>query len=112
MALGDQSRALRIVSINKWGFDPMVIQETTSPEGKVYPAHDISKFNKIPETWKLGDQSVGSLPEDIPANQNQFAESKSPQYSESITFETPDVSRENANRRTSNADPTPDMPGA
>ena len=92
MALGDQSKALRIISINK-GWDPNVIEGT---------GENIANFNKAPDPWNLGDQSVGSLPQGIsdsyPGDHPQIDVG-------ATTFNTPDTGRENANRRTSGANP-------
>lgn len=101
MALGDQSKALRIISINK-GWDPTVIPASTSPEGKQYPEESIANFDKAPDPWKLGDQSVGSLPQGVP---DTFPDAKAPDLRESKPFNSPDVSRENKNRASSGADP-------
>src|SRR5262245_5288332 len=46
MSLGDQSKALRIVSKQK-GWDPTEM---------------IGDFDVAPDPWKQGDQSVGGLP--------------------------------------------------
>lgn len=111
MALGDQSKALIIMSKNK-GWDPNVIRGRTSPEGKVYPDHNIEGFNKAPTLYVDGDICVGQLPQEIPANQQMFPDATGPVLTQETSFNSPDVSRENANRRTSGADPTPSMPGA
>ena len=54
MALGDQGKALRIISKAK-GWDP------TKCEGV-----DISNFDKAPDPWLSGSQSTGKLPEGTP----------------------------------------------
>ena len=102
-----QTRSLRIMARNQ-GWDPDVIVGTTSPEGKNYPDVNIANFNKDPDSfWHRG---VGQLPEGI---KDSYPEASAPGVlSESVTFNSPDVSRENANRRTNGSDPTPSMPGA
>lgn len=66
MALGDQSKALIIMSKMK-GWDPTVIPGVGS----------IANFNKAPNPWELGNQSVGTLPEGTP---DSFPQAEEPRY--------------------------------
>lgn len=101
MALGDQSKALIIMSKMK-GWDPTVIP---ARDGK--PAESIANFNKAPNPWELGDQSVGNLPEGI---QDSYPQAEQPRYDESVTFNVPDL-RENNNNKGGGSDPFPGMAG-
>lgn len=116
--LGDQVKSLMIISKAK-GWDPNII-----PARDDKPAVDISNWNKSPQSWEMSDDSgqwtvrnkpievygtpsVGDLPQEIVPTNRGFSESEGPKYEESITFEVPDASRENANRRTSGGDAFP-----
>jgi hypothetical protein len=96
MALGDQSKALIIMSKNK-GWDPTVIPGVGS----------IANFNKAPNPWELGDQSVGKLPEGI---SNSYPQAEEPRYDESVTFSVPEL-RENNDNKGGGSDPYPGMGG-
>ena len=100
MALGDQSKALRIVSINK-GWDPNVIPARKDPNGHEWPEENIGAFNKAPDPWKLGAQTVGQLPEGI----RDSYQTEAPDVSDSGGFNHPDANRETKDRSTSGADP-------
>ena len=101
MALGDMGKALRIVSMQK-GWDPNVIEGS---------GENIGNFNKAPDPWKLGNQSVGTLPEGTPDN---FPESVTPMDVEGQqNWQFPTHSDGNApTRHTTGADPFPAKPGA
>lgn len=108
-----QSRALRIMARNQ-GWDPDVIVGTRSPEGVARVSVNISNWNKDPDVfWHDG---VGVLPEGLVSTKENWPQSVAPNVGQGSPFgpqiESPDVSRENANRRTDGADPTPSMPGA
>src|SRR5262249_51465850 len=63
VALGDQGKALRLMSIQK-GWNPSVIAGSTSPEGRSYPEENMGNFNKAPSPWEpTGDMACGQLPE-------------------------------------------------
>jgi len=96
MALGDQSKALIIVSKAK-GWDPTVIPGVGS----------IANFNRAPNTWELGDQSVGSLPEGI---SDSYPQAEEPRYTESKTFNSPQL-RENNDNKGGGSDPYAGMGG-
>lgn len=96
MALGDRSKSLITISKAK-GWDPNVIEGT---------GENIGNFNKAPDPWKLGNQSVGKLPEGTP---NNFSQDHAPDLTERVTFQTPDVRRES--NHTTNADPNEGRPG-
>lgn len=107
MALGDSIRALKITSRVK-GWDPDVIVGAPGPAGKYSEDQSVMPFNKVPDAGELfGDKICGRLPEDIPANQQQFPKATGPVLGEKVSFNNPDVSRENKNRGTSGADPFP-----
>lgn len=91
MALGDQSKSLIIISKAK-GWDPTVIPGVGS----------IANFDKAPNPWELGNQSVGTLPE---GSRDSYPQAEEPRYNESMTFDVPDVSRETKNHATRGADP-------
>lgn len=101
MALGDQTKALIIMSKNK-GWDPTVIPGVGS----------IANFDKAPNPWELGDQSVGKLPEGTP---DSYPQAEEPRYQKgAIDFE---VGLGNSDedsggtRGTSGADPYAGMGG-
>jgi hypothetical protein len=96
MALGDQSKALIIMSKMK-GWDPTVIPGVGS----------IANFNKAPNPWELGDQSVGTLPEGI---QDSYPQAEQPRYDEAVTFNVPEL-REDNNNRGGGSDPYAGMGG-
>lgn len=96
MALGDQSKALIIMSKMK-GWDPTVIPGVGS----------IANFNKAPDPWELGNQSVGKLPE---GNGDSYPQAEQPKYDERVSWNAPDVGRENKDR-SGNGDPYAGMGG-
>lgn len=67
----------------------------------------IANFNRAPNPWELGTQSVGDLPPQSGINVETEGA-----LGQGVGFTTPDLGRENAQRRTSGADPSPQMPGA
>ena len=100
MALGDQSKALRIISLNK-GWDPTKIEGT---------GESIANFDKAPEPWKSGDQSVGSLPQGTP---DTFPDAQAPNLSESVPFNAPNTGPgwDSTSRASVNTDPFAGMGG-
>lgn len=107
MALGDSVKALVIMS-KMQGWDPNVIPPGKSLGGREFPAVDISNFNKAPnprQAGEIGDYCVGNLPEGISDSYPEDHPSvEAPNYA---PFNIPDVGKENADRRTSGADPYP-----
>lgn len=73
--LGDQGRALRIMSLNK-GWDPNKIQGT---------GEDIGNFNKSPDG--VDHRTTGALPQGTPS---AFPEDHPAISPEKIPFSTPD----------------------
>lgn len=107
MALGDQSKGLIQASKTR-GWDPNII-----PAGNGDGEVDISEFNMPPERPNFGDMAGRPLPGDVPHQTNGMPDG----YDVSVgaprtSFNAPDAGRENANRRTSGANPVPGMPGA
>lgn len=96
MALGDQSKALIIMSKMK-GWDPTLIPGVGS----------IANWDKAPNPWELGDQSVGNLPEGTP---DGFPKAEEPRYDERVSWSAPDVGRETKDR-SGNGDPYAGMGG-
>lgn len=99
MALGDQSKALILMSINK-GWNPTII-----PARDDKPEESIANFNKAPNPWELGAQSVGQLPEGL---HDSYRQAEEPRFQEGtltddrITWNAPDHTRETVNRATKN----------
>ncbi len=101
MGQGAQSKALRIANMTQYGFDSTKIYEADgSVSGDLMQS--VENFDKATSFWKTA--GTGNLPQEIPANQNQFPDATGPALSESVTFNVPDASRENKDRRTSGAD--------
>ena len=103
MSLGGQSRGL-IQASKTAGWDPTVI-----PARGDKPAHSIANFDK--DQGSLAGKPVGDLPGGAPDGwpDDTGISVRAPM---TTTFNAPDFSRENANRRTRNANPIPGMPGA
>jgi hypothetical protein len=102
MALGDSARAQVIVAKAK-GWDPNKIEGS---------GEDISAFNNVPDVAARGDFVVGNIP-NLPTHEKGFPDGFDTNIGEPrVTFNAPDVGRENVNRRTSGANPIPGMPGA
>ena len=99
---GNQSRGLVMASKTR-GWDPTVIP---ARDGK--PAVDLSKIDVDPGNLPgpyLGRLSDAGPKADSPDGYDSSIGAPS------VPFETPDTSRETANRRTSGANPFPAMPG-
>lgn len=80
------------------GWDPTVIPGVGS----------IANFNKAPNPWELGNQSVGNLPEGTP---DSYPQAEEPYYAEDrVSWNAPDVSRETKDR-SGNGDPYAGMGG-
>lgn len=95
MALGDQSKALIIVSKNK-GWDPTVIADGES----------IANFNKAPDPWKLGNQSVGNLPGGTPDGwPDSYGPPATPSVGATETNWSQGATNDNQKRGTSGANP-------
>lgn len=98
--LGDQGKALRILSLNK-GWDPNVIQGT---------GENIANFNKCPDdidhktTGTLPQGTPDSFPEDHPAGVTPGG---------AIPFNAPDTGPgwDSTSRATTNSDPYAGMGG-
>src|SRR3990172_13024277 len=100
--LGAQSKALIILSKNL-GWDPTII-----PAGNGKPAESIANFNKAPNPWELGSQSVGRLPE---GSQDSYPQAEEPKYSGSPGTDWQNVDAQGPNRASSGADPFAGMGG-
>lgn len=103
---GNQSRGLIQASITK-GWDPRVI-----PARDQYPAQRIDNFDV--DMGNLPGKFVGELPGG-PVNawpDGYSREGLKDDYGAAPTFASPDVSRENKPRRTTNANPFAGMEGA
>jgi hypothetical protein len=100
MALGQSGKAQRIL-VKAKGWNPDVIEGFDT---------DLSNLNKAPDPWKMGDQSVGTLPEGIhdsyPGDHPSMTDNK-------VTWNNPnEAGRSGSARRTVNADPNPGEHGA
>lgn len=94
MALGDQSKALIIMSKNK-GWDPT----------KVAGGESIANFNKAPDPWELGVQSVGKLPGGTPSGWPDGYPGQASPSADAIDWQKGRTSLDNEKRGTTNANP-------
>jgi hypothetical protein len=97
MALGDQGKALRILSQAR-GWDPTVI-----PARGGKPEVNIGNFDMAPSRPGDGDHCVGKLPEGVP---DSYPQAETPRYDEITTkndvpWNAPEL-RSNVNRATKN----------
>lgn len=99
MALGDQSKGLIEMSKAR-GWDPTVIPAT---DGK--PAVDLTQFDAPARRPNSGDGFVGQVPDLKTAWPDGYDVNVA--GPNTTTFNSPDVSRENKSRRTTNANPFP-----
>ena len=96
------SRALRIMSRNQ-GWDPDIIYD----QGTGKELQNIANFNKDPDSFK--HDGLGTLPQGTP---DSFPEDHG-SVGQGVDWQHPEHNNGNTPaRRTSNADPTPEMPGA
>lgn len=99
---GNQSRGLIAASKTR-GWDPTVI-----PASGDKPAQSLTDFDV--DMGNLPGKRVGELPGGpVDAWPDGYDTSIG---APAVPFSSPDVGKENADRRSSGADPFPDMPGA
>ena len=99
MGQGAQSKALRIANMTQYGFDATKIYKDnslTEVDG------DISNFDA--EAGIRNRAGTGRLPQGVP---DSFPDATDPKMGERVSFNAPDVSRENKDRGTEGADPYP-----
>jgi hypothetical protein len=58
-----------------------MIPAAEGPGGRRYPEQSIANFNKAPDPWALGDQSVGKLPQGTP---DTFPDAKAPELDDRL----------------------------